>query len=154
VRVLIQRVTSAQVTVAGETAGAIEGGVLLLVGMTHDDSEPIVTAMAAKIVHLRIFDDAHGVANRSLLEARTDSGARGQALVVSQFTLYASTKKGRRPSFTAAAPASIAEPLVHFFADQLRTHDVRVATGSFGAKMQVALVNDGPVTIWLDSDRP
>ena len=153
-RVLVQRVASARVSVDGKTAGEIASGLLLLVGITHDDSEPVAAAMAAKIVNMRIFEDAQGNLNRSLLDTRDDGDASGQLLIVSQFTLYASTKKGRRPSFTAAAPSPIAEPLVNFFAAQLRAHGVQVATGRFGTHMQVALINDGPVTIWLDSDHP
>ena len=151
---MIQRVTSAEVSVEGETVGAIDGGFLLLVGVTHRDTESTASAIAAKIVHLRLFEDANGQINRSLIEMRLGDSANASVLVVSQFTLYASTRKGRRPSFSDAAPGSVAEPLIEFFCDQLRGHGIRVAAGRFGAHMQVTLVNDGPVTIWLDSDAP
>jgi D-tyrosyl-tRNA(Tyr) deacylase len=153
-RVLIQRVASANVTVAGETAGAIDGGYLLLVGVTHADTPAIAAAMAAKIVNLRLFEDEAGQINCSLLDVQERDADNAALLVVSQFTLYASTKKGRRPSFTNAAPGPIAEPLIACFCDQLRAFHVRVETGRFGAHMQVSLTNDGPVTIWLDSDLP
>ena len=150
-RVLIQRVTSASVTVEGETVGAIGAGLLLLVGVTHDDVESTATAMAAKIVNMRLFEDTAGQINRSLLDLHAENPLHAETLVVSQFTLYASTRKGRRPSFIDAAPGPIAEPLVEAFRKQLEGYGVRVATGRFGAHMHVALVNDGPVTIWLDS---
>jgi D-aminoacyl-tRNA deacylase len=153
-RVLIQRVASASVTVDDETVGAIDGGFLLLVGVTHDDTPSIAAAMAAKIVNLRLFEDDAGQINRSLLDMNEHAAASAGILVVSQFTLYASTKKGRRPSFTNAAPGPIAEPLIATFCDQLRAHGVQVETGRFGAHMRVALINDGPVTIWLDSNQP
>jgi len=150
VRVLAQRVTRARVTVAAETTGEIGPGFLLLAGVTLDDTVAAADLLARKVANLRIFDDAEGNLNRSaldLLEAREPIGM----LVVSQFTLYADCRKGRRPSFVQAAPPAIAEPLVDRFADGLRALGLPVATGRFGADMQVALVNDGPVTIWLDT---
>ena len=149
-RVLAQRVTRARVTVAAETTGEIGPGFLLLAGVTLDDTVAAADLLARKVANLRIFDDAEGNLNRSaldLLEAREPIGM----LVVSQFTLYADCRKGRRPSFVQAAPPAIAEPLVDRFADGLRALGLPVATGRFGAEMQVALVNDGPVTIWLDT---
>jgi D-tyrosyl-tRNA(Tyr) deacylase len=141
-RVLVQRVTSASVTVDGEVVGEIRPrtqGLVALVGVTHDDDLATVTRMAEKLWQLRILDDERGAA---------DIGA--PILVVSQFTLYANTAKGRRPSWNAAAPGPVAEPLVDAFADALRTLGAEVHTGAFGAHMQVALVNDGPVTVLLE----
>ena len=141
-RILVQRVTSARVTVAGEVIGAIrpEGqGLLAFVGVTHDDDAATARRMAEKLWQLRILDDQRSAA---------DIGA--PILVVSQFTLYANTAKGRRPSWNAAAPGPLAEPLVTAFADALRALGAQVATGSFGADMSVELVNDGPVTVLLE----
>jgi D-tyrosyl-tRNA(Tyr) deacylase len=146
VRVVIQRVTRASVTVDGETVGAIGPGLLLLAGIANGDDEATVRRMARKCVELRLFPDAEGRFDRSLL----DTG--GEALVVSQFTLLADVRKGRRPSFVAAAAPDVAAPLCDVFADELRALGVAVATGRFGAKMQVELVNDGPVTVIVDSD--
>lgn len=151
-RVLIQRVASASVSVGGETVGAIDGGYLLLVGVTHDDAETTARAMASKIANLRLFEDDAGQINRSLLDQLAADSVHAGVLVVSQFTLYASTKKGRRPSFTDAARPEFAEPLIARFCDDLRALGLTVETGRFGAHMAVALVNDGPVTIWLDSN--
>lgn len=147
-RVVIQRVTSASVVVDGQTVGAIGRGYLLLVGLTHGDTEAVLDAMARKIVQMRLFRDPQGESgfHRSALE----EGA--ELLAVSQFTLYADTRRGRRPSFTQAAPPAEAERLFDVFVDYLRRTPLRVATGRFGASMQVSLVNDGPVTIWLDSE--
>ena len=150
-RVLIQRVSRASVTVAGEEIGAIDGGYLLLVGITHGDNAETIDAMASKIVQMRLFEDAAGQINRSLLDVQASDPANAGLLVVSQFTLYASTKKGRRPSFTEAARPDSARPLIEHFCERLRMNGIQVETGVFGAHMQVALVNDGPVTIWLDS---
>jgi D-tyrosyl-tRNA(Tyr) deacylase len=141
-RVLVQRVLSAGVTVAGEVVGAIapqRQGLLALVGVTHDDDADKARRMAEKLWQLRILDDERSAAD---IDA--------PILVVSQFTLYANTVKGRRPSWNAAAPAQIAEPLVVAFADHLRTLGATVQTGVFGADMQVTLVNDGPVTVLLE----
>ncbi len=146
-RVLLQRVTHASVEVAGETVGAIDHGLLLLVGTCADDTEAEVDKLAKKVVNLRIFNDEAGKFNRSLLDVG------GGALVVSQFTLYADARCGRRPSFTDAARPELAQPLIDSFTQRLRDLGVgHVATGQFGASMAVSLCNDGPVTIWLDSD--
>ncbi len=149
-RVLVQRVTRARVTVAGETVGEIGPGFLLLVGVTHGDEGAEAELLAGKVANLRVFDDEAGNLNRSALDLLAAGEAVGM-LVVSQFTLYADCRKGRRPSFVAAAPAVMAEPLVEGFADRLRALGLPVAMGRFGAEMQIELVNDGPVTIWLDS---
>ncbi|KAA0115912.1 D-aminoacyl-tRNA deacylase [Mycolicibacterium sp. P9-22] len=141
-RVLVQRVTSARVVVDGATAGQIEPtgqGLLALVGVTHTDDVGLAAKMAEKLWRLRILDDE---------QAAADIGA--PILVVSQFTLYANTVKGRRPSWNAAAPRSVAEPLVDAFADALRALGAPVQTGVFGAHMNVELVNDGPVTVLLE----
>ena len=146
-RVLIQRVTSATVTVDGNITGEICGGLLLLVGITHADTEAIEDRMADKIVKLRIFSDDQGLMNKSLL----DTG--GALLAVSQFTLYADAKKGNRPSYTDAARPEQASPAFDRFVAKLATRIGRpVPTGVFGADMKVSLINDGPVTIWLDSE--
>ena len=149
-RVLAQRVTRARVTVGGETAGEIGPGFLLLTGVTLDDTPAEADLLARKVAHLRVFDDADGNLNRSALDL-LEAGEPIGMLVVSQFTLYADCRKGRRPSFVHAAPPAIAEPLVTRFADGLGELGLPVGTGRFGAEMQVELVNDGPVTIWLDS---
>ena len=150
-RVVIQRVTSASVTVDARTVGEIGPGLLILVGVAAGDDADTARRLAGKIAGLRIFSDGAGRFDRSLLDAG------GAALVVSQFTLLADTRKGRRPSFEAAAPPEIAAPIIDAFAGALRAYDVAVETGVFGAKMSVSLVNDGPVTIILNSedlDRP
>jgi D-tyrosyl-tRNA(Tyr) deacylase len=144
VRALVQRVTEARVTVAGEQVGEIGSGLLVLVGVTHDDTAAVASRLADKVGNLRVFDDAEGVMNRTLL----DTG--GEALVVSQFTLYGDTTRGRRPSWAAAATPEVAEPLCDAFAAGLLDAGVRVETGRFRAEMQVALVNDGPVTLMLE----
>jgi len=140
VRAVLQRVTEASVTVDGATVGAIDRpGLVALVGVTHDDGPEQVSTMARKISELRILRD-----ERSVL----DEGA--PVLVVSQFTLYADTKKGRRPSWNGAAPGDVAQPVVEAVVAALRERGVEVATGRFGAMMQVSLVNDGPVTLVVD----
>lgn len=144
-RVLLQRVSRASVTVDEKVVGEIGGGLLILLGIGHGDSEAQIKTLTEKIVHLRIFEDDAGKMNRSLL----DIG--GEALVVSQFTLYADMRRGRRPGFTDAAPPTIAEPLVEHFKDAIAAYRLKVAGGIFGAYMQVELLNDGPVTLWLDS---
>jgi D-tyrosyl-tRNA(Tyr) deacylase len=149
-RVLVQRVSAASVTVDGETVGEIGPGLLLLVGVTHEDGEAELGLLAGKVANLRIFADAAGQMNRSALDLFAAGEPVGM-LVVSQFTLYADSRKGRRPSYIDAAPPAIAGPVVERFAAALRGAGLPVATGRFGAKMAVALVNDGPVTIWLDS---
>ncbi len=144
-RALLQRVSRSSVTVDGQVVGAIGHGFLVLLGIGQDDGETQVKTLVDKIVHLRIFEDDEGKMNRSLL----DIG--GEALVVSQFTLYADIRKGRRPSFTSAAPPALAEPLVERFKETLVGYGLKVEGGIFGAHMDVELINDGPVTIWLDS---
>lgn len=145
-RVLLQRVSSASVSVAGSVNGAIGPGLVALVGVTKGDTEETAQQLAQKTANLRIFSDADGKMNLSLLDAG------GGALVVSQFTLYANARKGRRPSYIAAAQPELAEPLVRHFADCLAEAGVQtIQHGVFGAYMQVEIHNDGPVTIWLDS---
>ncbi|MBX7235651.1 MAG: D-tyrosyl-tRNA(Tyr) deacylase [Caldilineales bacterium] len=143
-RVVIQRVSQASVTVEGRVVGAIGRGFLVLLGVTHGDGPEQVAWMAAKIAGLRLFADDQGLTNLAL----ADVG--GAVLVVSQFTLYADARKGRRPSFTDAAPPEIAEPLIERFIADLRAQGISVANGVFRAEMQVALVNDGPVTLILE----
>ena len=145
-RVLLQRVTRAEVTVDSEVTGSIGPGVLALVGVGPDDTAEIATALANKACDLRIHRDDEGRTNRSLI----DTG--GAMLVVSQFTLYGDTRKGRRPSFIGAAPPDLAAELVEVFARTVEAREVAVGRGRFGAEMAVELVNDGPMTIWLDSD--
>lgn len=145
-RSLLQRVSRASVMVDEQIVGQIDRGLLILLGVGQDDGEAQVKTLADKIVHLRIFEDEAGKMNRSLL----DIG--GEALVVSQFTLYADVRKGRRPSFTNAAPPALAEPLVERFKDALAAYGVPVEGGVFGAHMDVELINSGPVTVWLDSE--
>jgi D-tyrosyl-tRNA(Tyr) deacylase len=147
VRALVQRVTEASVSVSGQVVGAIAHGLCVLVGITHTDDDDVARRLAVKVANLRVFDDDAGVMNRSLL----DQG--GSALVISQFTLYGDTRRGRRPSWTDAAPPTVAEPLVKEFVKRLANEGVTVETGVFGAEMQVALVNDGPVTVLLELDR-
>lgn len=144
-RLVVQRVTRASVRVAGETVGEIGGGALVLAGIGREDTPDIVDRMADKLVALRYFEDEEGRTNLAIAEAG------GALLVVSQFTLYADVQRGRRPGFTPAAPPAIATPLVDRFVERLRGHGVSVATGRFGAEMEVALVNDGPFTLIVDS---
>jgi len=140
-RAVLQRVTCASVTVDGEVVGAIDRpGLLALVGVTHDDGPPEVATVARKIAELRILRDERSV---------TDAGA--PVLVVSQFTLYGDARKGRRPTWNAAAPGPVAEPLVDAVVADLRSRGLEVATGRFGADMAVELVNDGPVTILVET---
>jgi D-aminoacyl-tRNA deacylase len=146
VKALLQRTTGAEVRVDGEVIGAIGTGLLILLGVGPDDTEAVADELARKTAELRIFRDEAGRANRSLIDVG------GAALVVSQFTLYADTRKGRRPGFTGAAQPDLAERLYLGFAAALRGLGVVVATGRFGAEMAVSLVNDGPFTIWLDTD--
>jgi D-tyrosyl-tRNA(Tyr) deacylase len=146
-RALVQRVSTATVAVDAQIVGQIDHGLLILLGVGQHDSEVEIKNLVHKIVHLRIFGDAEGKMNRSLLDID------GKALVVSQFTLYADVRKGRRPSFTEAAPPALAAPLVERFKDAISTYGVQVEGGVFGAHMEVKLCNDGPVTIWLDSDQ-
>ena len=143
-RAVVQRVAEATVTVGGETVGAIGRGLLVLVGVGHDDDEAAAAALAAKIAKLRIFADDAGQMNRSVVDVG------GAILAVSQFTLLADTRKGNRPSFIAAARPEQSEPLYQHVVTTLRGLGIAVETGRFGAEMRVALVNDGPVTIVLD----
>lgn len=145
-RGLVQRVTRARVLVGGEVAGEIGPGACVFVGVTHDDDPDTARRLAEKVWGLRVFPDADGVMNVALADAG------GSVLVVSQFTLYGDTSRGRRPSWVAAARPEQAEPLVEAFADALRDLGATVATGVFGADMQVELVNDGPVTLMLEVD--
>ena len=146
VRVLIQRVLEASVSVEQRTIASIGPGLLLLVGFAEHDHQEILSRMADKVLHLRLFADEEGKMNRSLL----DTG--GAVLSVSQFTLYADLKRGRRPSFTAAASPDKARALYEAWNMLLKRTSLKVETGSFGADMKVSLINDGPVTFWLDSD--
>jgi D-tyrosyl-tRNA(Tyr) deacylase len=143
-RVLVQRVTRAEVRVGGEAVGRVGAGLLLLVGFTHHDDEGRLAWMAEKVLGLRIFPDEEGRMNRAL----TENG--GGLLVVSQFTLYGDARKGKRPSFVDAARPEVAVPLYERFVALLREAGVEVGTGTFGAEMEVELVNDGPVTLWLE----
>ncbi|MCI0583374.1 MAG: D-aminoacyl-tRNA deacylase [Chloroflexi bacterium] len=145
-RALIQRVERAEVRSSGESVASIGIGLVVLVGVGHGDDEVVADALARRIVELRIFRDEAGKTNRSILEVA------GGALVVSQFTLYADTSRGRRPEFTDAAPPDLAERLYERVADRLAEAGVQpVGTGVFGAEMAVELVNDGPFTLWLDT---
>ncbi len=144
-RAVVQRVTWARVTVDGETTGEIGPGLAVLVGVTHDDTGATATALAEKLWHLRLFGDENGVMNHSVAERG------GALLVVSQFTLYGDTRKGRRPSWTAAAPGHVAEPLVAAVVTALEDQGATVATGRFGAHMRLALENDGPVTVTVET---
>jgi D-tyrosyl-tRNA(Tyr) deacylase len=146
VRVLLQRVTRAQVTVEDAIIGSVGPGLMALVGVGPGDTADVAAALANKACDLRIFADDEGRTNRSLI----DTG--GAMLVVSQFTLYGDTRKGRRPSFIGAAPPALAAELVEVFAQAVEAREVEVGRGRFGAEMAVELVNDGPMTIWLDSD--
>lgn len=146
-RIVIQRVTTASVSIAGETVGSVGEGMMILVGVEDGDTREDADWLVGKTLRLRIFDDEAGVMNRSI----EDVG--GSALVVSQFTLHASTRKGNRPSYIRAAKEDVSRPLYDYYTDSLRSllGDKRVATGRFGADMQVSLTNDGPVTIIIDS---
>ena len=143
-RAVVQRVSLGSVSVGGEVVGAIEQGVVVLVGVTHGDTEEQAEWLARKITGLRIFEDDAGKLNAGILDVD------GAALVISQFTLYADCRKGRRPSFTDATRPEVAEPLVEHFSQTLRNHGVPVETGVFGAHMLVEIHNDGPVTILLE----
>jgi len=148
-RVVVQRVARAAVTVAGNTTGSIGAGMLVLAGFEDSDTETDIDWMVRKLVGLRVFSDDRGVMNRSVVEAG------GEVLAVSQFTLYASVKKGNRPSWSRAARAEFSEPMFRRFVTTLETALGRpVQTGVFGADMQVSLVNDGPVTLAIDSRSP
>jgi D-aminoacyl-tRNA deacylase len=146
-RAVVQRVSRARVTVNGEVTGEIAAGLMILIGVGRDDTSAVALTMAEKIANLRIFEDDQGKMNRSLL------AVNGSALVVSQFTLYGDARGQRRPSFIAAAPPEQAKKLYEEFSEGLRRLGVTVATGVFQAMMSVELVNEGPVTILLDSDK-
>lgn len=144
-RLVVQRVTSASVKVEEEVTGAINEGYMVLVGVTHEDTEEDVHYLAEKLAHLRIFEDENGKMNHSLLDVK------GSVLSVSQFTLYGDTRKGRRPNFMKAAKPDVANSLYECFNETLREKGIHVETGRFGAMMDVSLTNSGPVTIWMDS---
>lgn len=144
-RALVQRVSQASVTVDGEVIAAIETGLLILLGITTSDGKPEAERLARKLATLRIFEDATGKLNLAVSEVG------GSVLAVSQFTLYADVRKGRRPSFVDAARPEQAQPLYDYFCEQLAATGIPVERGQFQAHMQVALINDGPVTIWLDT---
>lgn len=144
-KIVVQRVREASVSVGGNVVGAIDQGLAVLVGVTAADGAADAEALATKLVDLRIFADDDGLMNRSIAEIG------GGCLVIPQFTLYGSVRKGRRPSFTDAAPPEIAAPLVVQFCDDIRSHGVHVESGRFGEHMRVALINDGPVTFVVEA---
>jgi len=145
-RIVVQRVSEASVKVENKIIGAIDSGLMILVGIECDDSREDAEWLSKKICNLRIFDDENGIMNKSLIDIS------GKILAISQFTLHAKTKKGNRPSYIAAAKPEISVPLYQFFVHQLeKDSDTKVETGKFGAEMQVSLINDGPVTIVIDS---
>ncbi|MTD29709.1 D-aminoacyl-tRNA deacylase [Planomicrobium sp. YIM 101495] len=146
-RIVLQRSKQASVTVEGEVTGAIESGFVLLVGITHDDTKADVEYAANKIAGLRLFEDEEGKMNRSIDEVG------GAILSISQFTLYGDIRKGRRPSFIEAARPEVAEPLWNQFNEALRSRNLQVETGVFGAMMDVQLINDGPVTLVVESKK-
>ncbi len=146
-RGVIQRVSRASVTVNGEISGQIEKGLVVLLGIQKSDGDPQIDWMVDKIGNLRIFEDDNGKMNRSLFDIK------GEMLIISQFTLYGDCRKGRRPGYSAAAPPEIAEPLYNKFISRVRQTEIPAATGIFGARMDVELVNDGPVTLLLDSEK-
>lgn len=143
-KVLIQRVTKADVTIEGQTVSAINKGLLALVGIEKGDTKEVVEKLAKKAVNLRIFPDENDKMNRSLLDIQ------GEMLIVSQFTLCGDCKKGTRPSFDKSAPPDIANELYEYFVSQVQINGIKTGTGKFGAMMQVSLVNDGPVTFMLE----
>lgn len=144
-KVVVQRVSESSVTIDGCVQGSIQKGFMVLVGFCPDDTKEIVDKMVDKVIGLRVFEDENGKMNLSLQDVN------GSILSISQFTLYADCKKGRRPSFISAAKPDLAIPLYDYFNEKIREHGVHLQTGIFGADMKVALVNDGPVTILLDS---
>ena len=146
-RALVQRVTEAEVTVEGEGVGSIGSGLCVFVGVTHDDTEAVAKKMAKRLAKLRIFTDGGGKMNLSVV----DIG--GEVLVISQFTLYSDTRRGNRPGYSDAARPEVAEPLISVVGHELQLLGIEVATGCFGANMDVRLVNQGPVTLHLEIDR-
>lgn len=144
-RAVIQRVKHANVKVENEVIGKINNGLVVLLGITHEDTEADINALVQKLIHLRIFEDEENKLNNSLVDIQ------GKILSISQFTLYADVRKGRRPNFINAAKPEYAETLYELFNDKLRKENINVETGSFGAMMEVELVNDGPVTIILET---
>ncbi|SPP25551.1 D-Tyr-tRNATyr deacylase [Brochothrix thermosphacta] len=147
-KVVVQRSLAASVAISGQTVGEISKGLVVFVGFTHEDTSADINYVVQKMINLRIFEDEEGKMNQSLIDVT------GELLSISQFTLFANTKKGRRPSFTAAAAPDIALTLYKEFNESIRAEGVVVATGEFGADMQVSLVNDGPITITIDSKNP
>lgn len=145
-RLVVQRVSNSTVEIDGKVSGNISQGFMVLVGITHEDTKVIVDKIIDKLIHLRVFEDTEGKMNTSLLDVG------GSILSISQFTLYADCKKGRRPGFTSAAKPKEASLLYDYFNDKLRLQQIEVQTGIFGADMKVSLTNDGPVTIILDSN--
>ena len=145
-KIVLQRVKEASVTIDGEIHGAIGKGYMILVGFNEEDNHEIIDRLVEKVIRLRVFEDENQKMNRSLLDVE------GSILSISQFTLYADCRKGRRPSFINAAKPDISSPLYDYFNECLRNQGIRVETGIFGADMKCALINDGPVTIVLDSD--
>ena len=146
-RLVIQRVSKASVEIEGKVNGKIDEGFMVLIGITNDDNKEVVEKMADKLINLRIFEDENEKLNLSLMDVK------GEILSISQFTLYANCKKGRRPSFSDAARPDVANPLYEEFVEKLRTQGITVGTGEFGAHMMVELTNDGPVTILLESKK-
>lgn len=144
-RAVVQKVSSSKVTVDGEIVGQIKQGLMVLLGVTHDDTSKDVDYMVDKVTNLRIFEDGEGKMNLSLKDID------GEVLAVSQFTLYGDARKGRRPSFSAAARPEVANPLYNEFVEKIKKQGINVGTGRFGAHMMVDLINDGPVTILLES---
>ena len=144
-RLVIQRVSEASVEIEGKINGEIKEGFMVLVGITNDDNKEVVEKMADKLIHLRIFEDENEKLNLSLMDVK------GEILSISQFTLYANCKKGRRPSFFDEAKPDLSKPLYEYFTEYLKKKGVHVETGIFGAMMNVSLINDGPTTIILDS---
>lgn len=145
-KIVLQRVKEASVTIDGEIHGAIGKGYMILVGFNEEDNHEIIDRLVEKVIHLRVFEDENQKMNRSLLDVE------GSILSISQFTLYADCRKGRRPSFINAAKPDVSSPLYDYFNECLSNQGIHVETGIFGADMKCALINDGPVTIVLDSD--
>lgn len=146
-RIVVQRVSRAQVSIDEMVTGAIQRGLLVFVGIRREDTEKDLQWLADKVIHLRIFEDEEGKMNKSLADIE------GEMLIISQFTLYGDCRKGRRPGFSNAAPPLHAEPLYQQFIREIKNKGIKVATGTFQADMQVELVNDGPVTLLLDSEK-